>query len=49
MVPHDQQIEVASPGTITDDLDSELAIQNFGVGEVLDPSPHGSKTRANNS
>jgi len=48
MSPQNQQFEVSSPVS-NDDLDSELAIQNFGVGEVLDPSPHGSKTRANNS
>ena len=30
MVPHDQQLEVSSPGMINDDLDSELAIKNFG-------------------
>jgi len=26
MVPHDQQLEVASPGMINDDLDSVFAI-----------------------
>jgi hypothetical protein len=31
MVPHDQQLEVSSPGMINDDLESELAIQNFAV------------------
>jgi hypothetical protein len=30
MVPHDQQLEVASPGMINDDLVSEVAIQNSG-------------------
>jgi hypothetical protein len=30
MVPHDQQLDVASPGMINDDLDSALAIQNSG-------------------
>jgi hypothetical protein len=29
MVPHDQQVEVAWPGTIKLDLDSELAINTF--------------------
>jgi hypothetical protein len=28
IVPHDQQVEVASPGMIRLDLDSELAIKN---------------------
>ena len=30
MVPHDQQLEVGSAEAIRDDLDSEVAIQNFG-------------------
>jgi len=30
MVPHDQQLEVGSPGAITGDLDSELAIKTLG-------------------
>jgi hypothetical protein len=30
MVPHDQQFEVASPGTINDDFDIEFAIHNLG-------------------
>jgi hypothetical protein len=30
MAPHDQQFEVASPATITDDLDSELTIKTLG-------------------
>ena len=30
MVPHDQHFTVASPGTIRDDFDSVVAIQNSG-------------------
>lgn len=46
MVPHDQQFEVSSPGMINDDLDSVLAIQNFGVEPGFLTGPHGSKARA---
>jgi len=39
MVPHDQQLEVASPGVTTDNLDSELGIKNLGGRTARPCSP----------
>jgi hypothetical protein len=40
MVPHDQQLDVSSPGMINDDLDSVFAIQKFWAGAQPAHSPN---------